>query len=130
MRRVAEESGLPVTFSIVPGRSDKAKAFWVELMDLVEAWNASGKGPKMHAQFAPRPVGMLASFDLTSNPWADCPTYKKLAHLPIEARVRELAKPEVKHDPVRNAGRGGDSAHRADPQQLPRHVRGLSRSEV
>jgi N-acyl-D-amino-acid deacylase len=96
MRRVAEESGLPVTFSIVPGRSDKAKAFWVELMDLVEAWNASGKGPKLHAQFAPRPVGMLASFDLTSNPWADCPTYKKLAHLPIEERVRELAKPEVK----------------------------------
>jgi N-acyl-D-aspartate/D-glutamate deacylase len=96
MRRVAEESGLPVTFSIVPGRSDKAKAFWVELMDLVEAYNASGKGPKLHAQFAPRPVGMLASFDLTSNPWADCPTYKKLAHLPIEERVKELSKPEVK----------------------------------
>ncbi len=96
MRKVADESGLPVTFSIVPGRSDKAKAFWVELMDLVEAYNASGQGPILHPQYAPRPVGMLASFDLTSNPWADCPTYKKLAHLPITERVAELRKPEVK----------------------------------
>jgi N-acyl-D-amino-acid deacylase len=96
MRRIAQESGLPVTFSIVPGRSDKAKAFWVELMDLVEAYSASGQGPTLHPQFAPRPVGMLASFDLTSNPWADCPTYKKLAHLPIEQRVEELRRSEVK----------------------------------
>ena len=96
MRKVADESGLPVTFSIVPGRSDKAKAFWVELMDLVEAYNASGQGPILHPQYAPRPVGMLASFDLTSNPWADCPTYKKLAHLPIAERVAELRKSEVK----------------------------------
>lgn len=96
LRKVAVESGLPVTFSIVPGRSDKAKAFWVELMDLVDAHNSSGDGPILHPQFAPRPVGMLASFDLTSNPWADCPTYKKLAHLPIEQRVEELRKPEIK----------------------------------
>ncbi|MCB2047969.1 MAG: amidohydrolase family protein [Novosphingobium sp.] len=96
MRSVAQASGLPVTFSIVPGRSDKAKSFWQELMDLVENYNASGEGPKLHPQFAPRPVGMLASFDLTSNPWADCPTYKALAHLPIEERVKELSKPEVK----------------------------------
>ncbi len=97
MRKIAAETGQPVTFSIVPGRSDKAKAFWVELMDLVDAYNASGEGPKLHPQFAPRPVGMLASFDLTSNPWADCPTYKKLAHLPIEQRIAELRKSEVKH---------------------------------
>jgi N-acyl-D-amino-acid deacylase len=97
MRKIAVASGLPVTFSIVPGRSDKAKAFWVELMDLVDAHNAAGEAPKLHPQFAPRPVGMLASFDLTSNPWADCPTYKKLAHLPIAERIAELRKPEVKH---------------------------------
>lgn len=96
LRAVAVESGLPVTFSIVPGRSDKANAFWRQLMDLVDAYNASGEGPMLHPQFAPRPVGMLASFDLTSNPWADCPTYKNLAHLPIEERIRELRKPEVK----------------------------------
>lgn len=96
LRTVAVEGGLPVTFSMIPGRSPPAQAFWKRLMDLVEAYNASGEGPKLHPQYAPRPVGMLASFDLTSNPWADCPTYKALAHLPIEQRVAELRKPEVK----------------------------------
>lgn len=96
LRTVAVEGGLPVTFSMVPGRSEPAQKFWKRLMDLVEAYNASGEGPKLHPQYAPRPVGMLASFDLTSNPWADCPTYKALAHLPIEQRVEELRKPEVK----------------------------------
>lgn len=96
MRMVADESGLPVTFSIVPGRSDAAQTFWKRLMELVDAYNASGQGPILHPQFAPRPVGMLASFDLTSNPWADCQSYKALAHLPIAERVEELRKPEVK----------------------------------
>jgi N-acyl-D-aspartate/D-glutamate deacylase len=96
MRKVAEESGQPVTFSIVPGRSDAAQSFWKQLMELVDGYNASGEGPALHPQYAPRPVGMLASFDLTSNPWADCPSYKALANLPIADRVKELRKPEVK----------------------------------
>jgi len=96
MRKVAEESGQPVTFSIVPGRSDAAQSFWKRLMELVDAHNASGESPVLHPQYAPRPVGMLASFDLTSNPWADCPSYKALANLPIADRVKELRKPEVK----------------------------------
>ena len=96
MRDVATASGQRVTFSMAPGRSEKANAFWRELMDMVDGYNASGQGPILHPQFAPRPVGMLASFDLTSNPWADCPSYKALAHLPIEERVKELRKPEIK----------------------------------
>lgn len=96
LRKAALESGQPVTFSIAPGRSEKANAFWRRLMDMVDAYNASGEGPILHPQFAPRPVGMLASFDLTSNPWADCPGYKALAHLPIAERAKELRKPEVK----------------------------------
>ena len=96
MQTVAVESGLPVTFTIVPGRSEKANAFWRRLMDLVDEYNASGEGPALHPQYAPRPAGMLASFDLTSNPWADCPTYKGIAHLPIVERIKELRKPDVK----------------------------------
>lgn len=96
LRTVAVEGGLPVTFTMAPGRSEAFNTFWKRLMDLVDTYNASGEGPILHPQFAPRPVGMLASFDLTSNPWADCPTYKALAHLPIGERVKELRKPEIK----------------------------------
>lgn len=96
MREVALKSGQPVTFTLVQGRSEKAMAFWKTLVELVQAYNASGEGPKLHMQFTPRPVGMLASFELTSNPWVNCPTYKSLAQLPLPERVKELKKPHIK----------------------------------
>ena len=39
---------------------------------------------------------MLASFDLTSNPFVNTPAYKALAHLPLAERIVELRKPEVR----------------------------------
>ena len=40
---------------------------------------------------------MLASFDLTSNPFVHCPTYKSIAHLPLPERVEMLRKPEIRN---------------------------------
>jgi N-acyl-D-amino-acid deacylase len=96
MRKIAMTSGQPVTFTLVQGRSEKAMAFWKTLVELVQNYNASGEGPKLHMQFTPRPVGMLASFELTSNPWLNCATYKSLAHLPLPERVEQLSKPDIR----------------------------------
>jgi N-acyl-D-aspartate/D-glutamate deacylase len=103
MREVALKSGQPVTFTLVQGRSEKAMAFWKTLVELVQAYNARGEGPKLHMQFTPRPVGMLASFDLTSNPWVNCPTYKSIAHLPLPDRVKELSKPAIRRQILEEA---------------------------
>ena len=93
MAAVSQAVGLPITFTIVPGR--KNPAFAQELHRLAREHNAKG-GALIHPQYFPRPVGMMASFDLTSNPFVNTPTYKALAHLPLAERVVELRKPEVK----------------------------------
>ena len=94
MRGVSDAVGLPITFTIVPGRH-RNPGFWRELLRLSQWHNAKG-GATIHPQYFPRPVGMLASFDLTSNPFVNTPSYKALAHLPLAERVKELKKPDVR----------------------------------
>ncbi len=94
MRGVSEAAGLPITFTIVPSRR-KNRHFWTELLRLSQEHNRAGGAP-IHPQYCPRPVGMLASFELTSNPFVNTPAYKALAHLTLNERVVELRKPEVR----------------------------------
>ena len=94
MRAVSDAVGLPITFTVVPGRN-RNREFWKDLLRLSQEHNARG-GALIHPQYFPRPVGMLASFDLTSNPFVNTPAYKALAHLPLAERVVELRKPEVR----------------------------------
>jgi N-acyl-D-aspartate/D-glutamate deacylase len=94
MRSVSQASGLPITYTLIASRR-KNRDFWKVLLRLTREHNAAGGAP-IHAQYFPRPAGMLASFDLTSNPFVHCPTYKKIAHLPLAERVAELRKPEVR----------------------------------
>ncbi len=94
IKGVSDAVGLPITFTVVPGRKNNPH-FWRELLRFSKAHNAQG-GATIHPQYFPRPVGMLASFDLTSNPFVNTPAYKALAHLPLSERVVELRKPDVK----------------------------------
>jgi N-acyl-D-amino-acid deacylase len=94
MRGVSNAVGLPITYTVVPSRH-KNRHFWHELLELTQAHNRSG-GALIHPQYFPRPVGMMASFELTSNPFVNTPAYKALAHLPLAERVIELRKPDVR----------------------------------
>ena len=94
MRAISQAVGLPITFTMVPGRN-RNRHFWHELLRLSQDHNRAG-GALIHPQYFPRPVGMLASFELTSNPFVNTPAYKALAHLPLAERVIELRKPEVR----------------------------------
>jgi len=94
MRGVSNAVGLPITFTIVPSRN-RNRHFWHELLELTQQHNRSG-GALIHPQYFPRPVGMMASFELSSNPFVNTPAYKALAHLPLAERVVELRKPEVR----------------------------------
>ena len=94
MRGVSQATGLPITFTMVPARN-RNRDFWTELLRLSQEHNRLG-GALIHPQYFPRPVGMLASFELTSNPFVNTPAYKALAHLPLTERVVELRKPEVR----------------------------------
>lgn len=94
LRAVGEESGLPITYTIA--QSNRARGdHWLHLLELTRQYNQEG-GALIHPQYFPRPIGMLASFDLTSNPFVHCPTYKTIAHLPLAMRMIELAKPDIR----------------------------------
>jgi len=93
LRNVADKTGLPLTFTLLQAKKEPDR--WLRMFELSKEVNKTSAG-SIHPQFFPRPVGMLASFDLTSNPFVDCPTYKSLAHLPLEQRIVELRKPEIR----------------------------------
>ena len=93
MARVSDATGLPITFTVMEGR--RYPGHGLRLLELSQAHNAGGGAP-IHPQYLPRPLGLMASFDLTSNPFVHCAGYQEIAHLPLEQRVIELRKPELK----------------------------------
>jgi len=91
MRRLSAETGQPVTFAMlqVPAAPD----LWKEQMEVSLA--ATAEGAQLHPQVAGRPFGVLIGFD-TGHPFMLRPTYQALESLPIEERIVELRKPEVR----------------------------------
>ncbi len=93
LESVSTTSGVPITYTLTT--TGHNSSHWLGLMALTRRHNDAGGAP-IYPQFFPRPIGMLASFDLTSNPFVHCPSYKALAHLPLAERIVELRKPEIR----------------------------------
>jgi N-acyl-D-aspartate/D-glutamate deacylase len=86
-RRMAEESGRPLSFSLVQTRGDG----WRRQLELLAGANADGV--RMTAQVAPRPVGLLLGLQCTLHPLLTNPVYRDLAELALPARVAALREP-------------------------------------
>ncbi len=89
---VAEEVGLPVTFTLVVANSGDPT--WPDAITMVEKANAAGGD--ITAQLLPRPIGLIIGLQLTGNPFVLYPSYREIAHLPLAERVAEMRKPEVR----------------------------------
>src|SRR6201992_1837363 len=92
MLRVAENTGIPVSFSIT--QNDKAPQRWRQTLNTIR--DASARGLSITAQIAARPVGLMLGLELSRNPFQTHPSYKALAHLPLKQRVAALRQPEVR----------------------------------
>ena len=92
LRRMVEQSGRPLSFSLVqsPIHPQSYKMLLGALEDAVAA------GLPMKAQVAARPVGVLLGFELTLNPFSFHPTYRDMAKAPLAERVARLSNPEVR----------------------------------
>ena len=92
LRRVAEVSGRPVTYSLMQkhGKPDG----WRRLLDLTAGARAAGL--EITAQVAPRGVGVLLGMQSSRHIFIECPSYQKVAHLPLAGRVAALAAPELR----------------------------------
>ena len=84
-RRMAEESGRPLSFSLVQVRGDA----WRRQLELLAAANADGV--TMRAQVAPRAVGLMLGLQCTLHPLLLNPVYGEIAALPIAERVAVMA---------------------------------------
>ena len=92
MRKIAEAAERPLTFSIGAGNS--GPQVWPEL--LKQLGDANAAGVVMKGQLMPRGIGMILGFELTLNPFYTTSTYQQLVKLPLDQRLQELRKPEVR----------------------------------
>jgi N-acyl-D-aspartate/D-glutamate deacylase len=93
LQSISNDTGIPVTFTLV--QMENSPKTWRSVLERVSAANRTSQA-SLRPQIFPRPVGMLVGFDLSLNPFALCPSYKALADLPLEQRMVELRKPEVR----------------------------------
>ena len=105
-RRLSLETGRAITFTMIQIHVNPGQ--WRQQMDIVERANA--EGAKLVPQVQGRPGGLLAGWD-QFNPFKKRPTYEPLHHLPLEERLVELRRPDVRaailaDDPPRRSGHG------------------------
>src|SRR3981189_1993772 len=92
MLRVAENTRIPVTFSIT--QNDKEPQRWRKTLDIIHA--ASARGLNITAQIPARPVGLMLGLELSRNPFQTHPSYKAIAHLPLTERLKRLHQAETR----------------------------------
>lgn len=91
--KLMRASGRPFTFTLNQQTDDPDRAYrqlrWVERMN--------EEGLYCRAQVLPRPIGLMLSHSLSMTPFLNTPTgYKLYTELPLEERIVELRKPEVR----------------------------------
>jgi N-acyl-D-aspartate/D-glutamate deacylase len=89
-RRMAEESGRPLSFSLTQVRGDR----WRRQLALLAAANADGVA--MTAQVAPRAVGIIHGLQCTLHPLLINSVYREISALSLEARVAAMTDPSFK----------------------------------
>ncbi len=92
VRRIMNESGRPLVFSINQ-RHDRTEA-WKDLLDL--SGQAAAEGLPIRCVAPPRPIGALLGLTGSQNPFAGCRTYRSIAHLPVDERVKAMRDPAIR----------------------------------
>jgi N-acyl-D-aspartate/D-glutamate deacylase len=92
LRRLVEKSGRSLSMNITQRETDPEG--WRRMMRMIGEANAAGHS--MRGQVMGRPIGLVLGFELTDNPFSGHPSYKAIAHLPFEERVRRLSDPALR----------------------------------
>jgi N-acyl-D-aspartate/D-glutamate deacylase len=104
LKRIVKKSGRPVVFSCTQ-RHDRPD-FWEDLMSM--ARQAQSEGLPIRPVVTPRPIGLLLGLNGSQNPFSGTDTYKSIAHLPLDERVKEMRKKDIKakilsEDPIKGS---------------------------
>ncbi|WP_313808414.1 D-aminoacylase [Sphingobium sp.] len=91
-RAIAEQAGVPVTFSLI------------SIATRLENWHryiagvrqAAADGLTIRCQFMPRPMGVMYGLDLSYHPFSLNPSYRPIAKLPLAEKVARMRDPELR----------------------------------
>jgi hypothetical protein len=86
LQRLAKACGRPVFFPLL--QYNEAPTRWHEIAEACA--QARREGANMYGQVVGRPVGILYGLELSSHPFSGCPSYRAIAHLPLEQRVTAM----------------------------------------
>ncbi|HKT53853.1 MAG TPA: amidohydrolase family protein [Caulobacteraceae bacterium] len=100
--RVARAAERPLTYTLLS--TNEAPDLWRDVMNSIRRDTANGQS--ITAQIFNRPVGAVLGLDSSLCPFSALAFYaENLASLPLEARVAEMRKPEVKAALLADKGR-------------------------
>ncbi len=91
--KLAQGTGRPLMMSFAQYHDDPEG--WRENLKIIDSYNQQD-GVTFQAQVHTRSTSAMLGFDASTNPFALCPSYAALADLPLDERIRELKKPEVR----------------------------------
>jgi len=91
MRRLARETGRPVTFAMLQHDYDPDQ--WKKMLDL--ASDAYDEGVPIRPQVAGRPLGLLLGLQ-TFHPLSKRPSFEPLLDLPLDEKVAAMRDPDLR----------------------------------
>jgi N-acyl-D-aspartate/D-glutamate deacylase len=89
LRRIALASGRPMAVSLL--QRDWKPDEWRIILDRIDACN--DEGIRMIGQTMGRPIGLMFGFDLSQHPFVGKPSWKLIAHLPLQQKMVHLRDP-------------------------------------
>jgi N-acyl-D-aspartate/D-glutamate deacylase len=92
MERLSVETGQAVTFALLQNDIDPAQ--WRRMLTASE--RAAARGARITPQVAARPTSVLLGLTGKSHPFVSHATYRAIAHLPLDERVRRMRDPELR----------------------------------
>jgi N-acyl-D-aspartate/D-glutamate deacylase len=93
-RRMAEESGRPLSFTLVQTWGDG----WRRQLELLTEANAAGVA--MAGQVAPRAVGLLLGLQCTLHPFMTNPVFREIAEGTLDEQVTALRDPRFREQVI------------------------------
>ena len=89
---VVKATGRPATFTLASGNEGPPR--WRAVLDMIAATNAGGG--QVTGQVMPRPIGLIAGLELTVHPFVLCPSWAKIAALPLAEKVAAMRDPSLR----------------------------------
>lgn len=89
---LVRDSGRPATFTLASGNEGPPR--WREVLNMMAQTKAAGGA--VTAQVMPRPIGLIGGLELSVHPFILCPSWQKIAHLPLTEKVIAMRDPALR----------------------------------